>query len=321
MKPEKAITRLQSTGEFYKSAKEIPRYSLFDRLHAYVYMRWPYLYIGIGKGDHPMAKYFAALWKVVTWFLPKADPDDPDRISFADTYHGKVMPTATAAQLVTIQEDIRIDDLEQVIPYAKARSIVMKNPDHIIALECPCRSVKEDPCLPLDVCLIVGEPFASFAAAHHPERCRWISQEEAVGILEAERDRGHVSHAFFKDAILDRFYAICNCCECCCGAMQAYRNGTPMLASSGYRSQVDEGLCIGCGECQAVCQFSAITTESGYAVVDFEACMGCGVCEAHCEQGAIALVLDERKGIPLEINALVGYKNQTRSNASSFSGA
>jgi len=79
-----------------------------------------------------------------------------------------------------------------------------------------------------------------------------------------------------------------------------------MLAASGFRAEVDEGLCIGCGDCEAICQFTAIRTMSGYAVVDFEACMGCGVCESHCNQGAIALVLDERKGIPLEINALVG---------------
>ena len=79
-----------------------------------------------------------------------------------------------------------------------------------------------------------------------------------------------------------------------------------MLASSGYLAQVDEGLCIGCEGCQDACQFNAIQTDSGFAVVNIEDCMGCGVCEAHCEQGAITLVLDERKGIPLEINALVG---------------
>ncbi len=58
--------------------------------------------------------------------------------------------------------------------------------------------------------------------------------------------------------MLDRFYAICNCCECCCGAMQAQRNGTPMLASSGYVSQVDTDLCMGCGDCIPYCQFHAL---------------------------------------------------------------
>ena len=290
-----------SRQAFKAEADKIDHFTLFDRIHAHVYLRWPYLYIGIAKGDHPLSKFLAPLYRAVGKLLPNQDADDPNSVTFADTYHGKVVPTEKATQLVTIQEDIRIDDLEQVLPYKKARSIVMQNPDHIVVIDCPCRSVKENPCLPLDVCLIIGEPFASFAASHHPKRSRWITQAEAVEILEAERDRGHVSHAFFKDAMLDRFYAICNCCSCCCGAMQAHRNGTPMLASSGFLAVVDENTCIGCGTCASLCQFDAITIYDDIAHISFESCMGCGVCEAHCDQAAISLVLDERKGIPLEL--------------------
>jgi Pyruvate/2-oxoacid:ferredoxin oxidoreductase delta subunit len=289
---------------FYNEANQVDHFSVFDRLHAYVYLRWPYLYIGIAKGNHPLSKVLAPLWRAVERLLPERNANDPERVTFADTYHGKVVPTAAAARLVTIQENLRIDDLEQVIPYKKARSIIMQDPDHIVVIQCPCRSVKENPCLPLDVCLIIGEPFASFAAAHHPKRSRWITPAKAVEILEAERGRGHVSHAFFKDAMLGRFYAICNCCSCCCGAMQAHHNGSPMLASSGYLAQVDEDACIACGTCVEFCQFAAVSIEIDHAVVDFDSCMGCGVCEAHCEQGAIRLVLDQRKGIPLEIEQL-----------------
>ncbi len=55
---------------------------------------------------------------------------------------------------------------------------------------------------------------------------------------------------YYKDAMLGRFYAICNCCSCCCGAMEAQRNGTPMIASSGYVAVVDEDLCE-CGDLRA----------------------------------------------------------------------
>jgi Pyruvate/2-oxoacid:ferredoxin oxidoreductase delta subunit len=223
----------------------------------------------------------------------------------AEGYHGKVTPLETARQLVLVNEAVRIPDLEQVIPYQRARAIVLQHPDHIVALECPCRAARQNPCLPLDVCLIVGEPFASFVMAHHPQRARWITQGEAVAILEAEETRGHVHHAFFKDAMLDRFYAICNCCSCCCGAMQAQRNGTPMLASSGYVAVVTEDECLVCGSCVAVCQFSALTLGDVSAMVNRAACMGCGVCASHCPQGAIWLERAAEKGDPLEIQRLL----------------
>lgn len=157
----------------------------------------------------------------------------------------------------------------------------------------------------MDVCLIVGEPFASFVNEHHPQRSRWIESGEAIDILRAEEDRGHVHHAFFKDAMFGRFYAICNCCACCCGAMGAQQRGTPMLASSGYISFVDVDLCIGCGDCNDYCQFFALSVNNGYSVIDQEACMGCGVCVSHCDQGAISLSLDPARGEPLEIMNLI----------------
>ena len=185
------------------------------------------------------------------------------RSPFADTYHGKVIPLQTARELVSVKENVCVGDLEKVIPYQLARTIVLDHPDHIVALDCPCRVARENPCLPLDVCLIVGEPFASFTLEHHPSRSRAITSAEAVEILEAEDKRGHVHHAFFKEAVLERFYAICNCCSCCCGAMQAHRNGTPMLASSGYTARVDEDVCIGCGDCNTYCQFGALSILEG----------------------------------------------------------
>ncbi len=106
--------------------------------------------------------------------------------------------------------------------------------------------------------------------------------------------------------MLNRFYAICNCCKCCCGAMQAQRNGVPMLASSGYISHVDEDLCIGCSDCAPYCQFDALEVRDGVNCVDYEKCMGCGVCTSKCEQGALSLVLDRAKGLPLEVLSLAG---------------
>jgi len=304
----------KSTRQFFGEARRIPGYSAWEALHGYLYARWPYLYIGAATGEHPLVRrygaflgrVFGALFHVSSETAEQraANPNNKTP-GMEETYHGKVVPLEAARQLVSIKEPVKLKNLEHIIPFEHARDIVMTNPDFIVALECPCRAAREHPCLPLDVCLIVGDPFASFILEHHAQRARQITPQEAVDILKAEDERGHVHHAFFKDAMLNRFYAICNCCSCCCGAMQAQREGTPMLISSGYVSQVDADLCAGCGDCESVCQFDAIHVPFSHAEVDEEACMGCGVCVNQCTQQALSLRRDPARSEPLEIERLL----------------
>ncbi len=295
-----------STRAFYREAKQ-SRLSLFDRLHGDFYLRKPYTYIGLAVGEHRLKKWLGPVWKLLGAILVKthAKGEANGRQVMADTYHGKVVPTSLARQLVTVDREIDVRDLEKIVPYATARDIILKNPDHIVALECPCRAAREHPCLPLDVCVIVGEPFAGFVAEHHPRRSRWIDRDEALGILEAEHQRGHVHHAFFKDAMLGRFYAICNCCSCCCGAMQAYRNGTPMLASSGYVARLEADDCQACGTCAEFCPFEAMSVGENTILIDEARCMGCGVCVSKCENNALRLELEPSKGEPLDLRHIL----------------
>jgi ferredoxin len=202
---------------------------------------------------------------------------------------------------VHLDRPVNIPDLEQVIPYVRARALILEHPEHLAVLDCPCRSAQANYCHPLAVCLVVGKVFVDFMLAHHPGKCRRLNPAEAEELLTAEARRGHVHHAFFKDAALGRFYAICNCCTCCCGAIKAHRSGTPMLAPSGYLAQVAPDLCRGCGLCARTCQFAAISVHDDHALVDPELCMGCGVCSSRCPQKAISLKLDPRQGLPLEI--------------------
>lgn len=296
-----------STARFYQESRKARDHSLADFFHGYLYGRWTYLYIEVATGEHPLARFLKPLFNLVSnLFLEDSERSKTaDESGFADTYHGKVVPVEEAENLVTIQEDVCLTNLEKVIPYTAATDIILKNPDRIAVFDCPCRSSRPDPCSPVDVCLIVGEPFVSFVIEHQPNRARLISSQEAVDIIRAEHERGHVQHAFFKDAMLNRFYAICNCCACCCGAFQAHRSGVPMLASSGYLCRIEWELCRGCGICEDTCQFFAIHVLDSKAVVDEDACYGCGVCVDQCEFGAAELVRSAEKGKPLEIRSLL----------------
>jgi ferredoxin len=295
-----------STRAFFTEKVDDPGYSFFTRIHGYIYGRWPYLYIGVGTGRHAMTSIIKPLFRVLSGSRKKSGKTQTQaKIEFANGYHGKALLLDEARKLVRVEKSIDLGDLEQVIPYTRAREIILKNPDHIAALECPCRASRENPCLPMDVCLIIGEPFAGFILEHHPKRSRRISGEEAADILEQEHKRGHVQHAFFKDAMLNRFYAICNCCSCCCGAIKAHRHGVPMLASSGYTAGIDYENCLGCGECSRSCQFSAIKMIEKRPSIDSRRCMGCGVCVDKCQQGCLSLKLDPGKCPPLEVSRLV----------------
>ena len=142
-----------STRAFMREARRLPGYSFFDWLHGYVYARWVYLYIGIGTGEHPLAKrakpVIAWLDRLISSRAERrpaaivAMPDGAQRpVGFADTYHGKVVTLAAATQLVSVKQDLNLGDLEHIVPYATARDIVLQHPDHIVAMVCPCRAVR-----------------------------------------------------------------------------------------------------------------------------------------------------------------------------------
>jgi len=259
------------------------RRSVLNAAHGYVYGRWPYWYIKWAMRLLPSFPAGAKRW-------------------WADHYHGKVIPTPLAREIIRLDHDIRRTDLDRIIPYPVARDIVLRAQPDVVLLDCPCRLAQRDPCTPTQVCMIVGG--GEFTLEHHPGRARRVSQEEALALLETEHRRGHVHTAYFKDACDHRFYAICNCCRCCCGGLAAMtQHAIPMVAASGYVAQVDELYCIGCGDCAAACPFAAITVPLRAAVA-WAQCMGCGVCEGQCPTGAIALVRDPAKGVPLDVREI-----------------
>jgi len=211
-------------------------------LHMYVYARWPDKYI-----------------KMARFLLPGAAKKGPEKI--AEGYHSKILTPNLAKKIITINKSIPLKDLEQIIPYPVARKIVLINPIDIVVLECPCRASAQKPCLPSMVCMIIGKPFTDFILEHHPNKSKRLTQGEALDLLDEVHKQGCVHSAYFKDACLDRFYVICNCCKCCCLGLEAMvKHGVPMMAPSGFCAQLDKELCIKCGLCLKKCPFSAINS-------------------------------------------------------------
>jgi ferredoxin len=254
-------------------------------LHAYVYGRWPRQYIGVLRRQ----------------LIPRLSPSGKQKL--ANGWHAKVLTHENARTLIAVNRTIARRDLEQIIPYPSARTLILKAPPEIVAYECPCRHSQKSPCQPTQVCLMIGRSAAAFMLEHHPKTTRRLTQADALDLLQAEHERGHLHSAWFKDAFGGRFYALCNCCRCCCFGIDAMvKQGVPIVAASGYVARVDAAACSSCGACSAACPFGAITV-NGQAQVTWATCMGCGVCEGQCPESAITLERDERKGVPLDVRA------------------
>ncbi len=250
-------------------------------------------------------RYIATVLKLLPRLRPKTG------IWWADHHHSKVLTQEHAEAIIANKQQIPLQDLEQIVPYPVARKIVLDGTPDVAAYECACRHARADSCEPTQVCMIVGQPFVDFVLEHHPNGSRRLTQEEALELLRKEHERAHLHSAWFKDLMLDRFYGICNCCKCCCGGVEVMvKYGIPVMASSGYVPQADEGVCTACGTCVDVCPFDALSLDAT-VVTDREKCMGCGLCMDRCPQEALALVRDEKKGIPLDMRLLAKNRLET----------
>eukprot|EP01105_Mastigella_eilhardi_P028862 TRINITY_DN9827_c0_g1_i3.p1 TRINITY_DN9827_c0_g1~~TRINITY_DN9827_c0_g1_i3.p1 ORF type:complete len:326 (-),score=61.27 TRINITY_DN9827_c0_g1_i3:26-1003(-) len=228
------------------------------------------------------------------------------RSHMGETYHGKVMTLAQAQKLVSVDADMSCDLGERILPYTTARELVLKAPVTVGAIDCPCRMSKKEHCNPTRVCMIFGEGLLTyFERTRGKSFVTRFTREQALQLLEDEHRRGHVHTAYFKDE-LNGFFALCNCCKCCCAGLEmTVKRGIPCIAPSGYVASVDADRCVGCGQCTKCCPFGAVTAAEGQKPrVDPSACKGCGVCVGCCPHGALSLRRDETTGDPLDIEEI-----------------
>ncbi len=285
-----------------------------DFFPAFLYLRYPQHFIYRGNlvlglpAVEPQEKVDQGPIQMMNGYIQQF----AETVPMAETsiLHGKVLRTGDALKIVTQESALRLHPSERVVPFKIARDVILENPGAVAIGTCSCRAVQPNPCLPRtqEVCLILGDPFASFIADQNPEFRRG-TQEEAVGIIEAAHRRGDVQCAYFKKDSGHRLLEICNCCACSCMAMRVWNmfGGTiPILAPSGCVALIGDS-CDGCGECAgAACPFGAISLDEHrrQAVVDAAKCMGCGVCEDRCPIQAISLRHDPARGEPLDVDRL-----------------
>ncbi|MGN0316274.1 MAG: 4Fe-4S dicluster domain-containing protein [Fusicatenibacter sp.] len=222
--------------------------------------------------------------------------------------------TETRLGRVFVQEPVLTNENTlHILDYERASHIV-EEAEYIGLGTCYCRHKMlhaGHPCeinAPLDVCLTFGNVARSLA--EHGGYARLIDKAEAMDALERSYEHNLVQ---IGENVRENPAFICNCCGCCCEALQAARRFSPMqpVATTNYIPHVHEETCVGCGKCEKACPIQAISVKEEQpeaepqatpkekeaaakkrrklAVVNTEICLGCGVCARNCPTKAIEL--------------------------------
>lgn len=205
--------------------------------------------------------------------------------------------TETKLGRVYVQEPVLTNEkTNHILDYEKATHII-EEAEYIGLGLCYCRhkmSHADHPCeidAPWDVCLTFDNVARSLS--EHGEYTKLVSKAEALDALERSYESNLVQ---IGENVRERPAFMCNCCGCCCEALQAARRFSPMqpVATTNYIPHISAEDCAGCGKCAKVCPVLAISMEAKEdgkkrAVLNSEICLGCGVCARNCNFKSIEM--------------------------------
>ena len=188
-----------------------------------------------------------------------------------------------------------------ILDYERATHII-EEADFIGVGTCFCRHKNYHlgtPCklnAPMETCLTFGNVARSLS--EHGGYARKIDKAEAKEILAMSYDYNLVQ---MGENVRENPAFMCNCCGCCCEALETVRRFSPMqpIATTNYLPKINLSDCVSCGKCGKVCPVLAISMQESdpaegnakkHPVIDGTICLGCGVCARNCPKKAITLM-------------------------------
>lgn len=241
-----------------------------------------------GSPQYAVSQFVIGFWEGQVNHL------DQEAVELFETY-GPIWfekgPWKTLPQVRTIPIHETIPIRTEVLAYESAEAI-LRSKSLIAVQNCICRqegALLGEPCgKPLETCL-------SFDKAAQGSidlgRGREIHLEEALAILDRAQEAGLV----LQPASSQNPIFMCACCDCCCGVLRQIKQepNPASLVMSAFIAAYEEGLCIACSACVAICPMNALEESlSGAIQLSPERCIGCGLCTTRCPTGALVL---ERK--------------------------
>lgn len=142
---------------------------------------------------------------------------------------------------------------------------------------------------PMEICMTFSD--AAESLTRHGF-ARQVDVSEGLDLLQQAYENNLVQ---FGENARENVSFICNCCGCCCEAMQAARRFCALhpIHTTNFLPVVDESVCNGCGKCVSACPVEAMTLVSAHdpqhpkmkkAAVNEDVCLGCGVCVRSCDR-------------------------------------
>jgi NAD-dependent dihydropyrimidine dehydrogenase PreA subunit len=186
-------------------------------------------------------------------------------------------------QVVTTDEVMQILDLSSIETEEHERSVVR--------LPCICRYAslgkeKQLHCFGIAFTDLYTKRFPDYLGGKH----EYMATADAAEIMKNMSEEEDVVHAVSALGV-PYIGMICNCdMNVCRPYIHRMRLGISEPFHKGhYVTVVDEQKCVGCGTCENVCAFGAISVdpENNVARVNVDECYGCGVCSKRCPEYAL----------------------------------